>query len=145
MLSELHLLIPWWRENSGVWMRKWKDTTSSQKQGMGAGIGLTAFAAIAGGQIFSFAMGGILVNAMFWWMIGDEPWLMEWMRKRGHWIDIGLTVGAFFGSGGVWSAWMTSLMATAYFTVFRKIFAPREDCTSMFESIKNWWTERSGK
>jgi len=143
MFSELHLLIPWWNENSGVWLRKWRNTTTGQKQGIAAGIGLTLFAAIAGGQIFSFAMGGILVNAMFWWMIGDQPKLMEGMRKHGHWIDLMLTIGAFFGSGGVWSAWMTSLMATAYFTVFRKAFAPREKCDSVWSSIKNWWSERS--
>jgi hypothetical protein len=119
-------------------MEKLKEQRPSQKWAVKAGIGLTVFTWVAGPNVFPFAVGAIVVNSMFWWLVKDSPAITKFISNHGATIDMTITVGSFF-IAGTFSAWMMMMMATAYFTIFRKILFPESDeKPSIFSRIKGW-------
>lgn len=100
-----------------------KGLTKSKKQALAMGAGVIAFAAMAGGPLLQYAFGGILVNSLFWMLVTDSPTMMKFMKKHGGTLDIVLTIGSFFTGGGTLGGWLTNLMGTGFFTLFRKYLA----------------------
>lgn len=130
------------------WQRSYKffSTLKGQRRtGLIGGVLMFAFAAFTGGALLQYAVGGILVNAMFWLLISGSETLMNFMRRHGQWIDVCLSVGSFLGGGGAVSGWLTSLMATGFFTFFRMVLC--EPLTEE-EKAKGWfvraWTKIKG-
>ena len=127
------------RRGSSAIGAKWRAFTQGQKNAVMLGGAITFGCWIAGPAIFPFAVAGILTNTMLWWIIKDSEAAMNFMRKYGIFVDLAVSVAAFFASGG-FSSWMSMLLITSYFTIFRVVMTPHdEEATTIFGRIKQFF------
>lgn len=119
----LSMIIDKAKELFSVAKEFWGTLSRKQKQAVGIGAAMFGGAALVGGAVFQFAMGGIIVNVLLWSILKDMPLAMNFLRKHGSKIDIGITIFGLVSGGGL-GAWLTVVMTTGFFTVFRFILAP---------------------
>ena len=131
----------------GQWLKAAKNfaVNATQEEKAYAGIaGMTISCFLVGGFVWQYAFAGLLTNIMFWWIFNDNQNVIQFLKERGHWVDICITVASFTGAGGTVAGFLTGLMFTAYFTLFRSIFAPplpSEQVKPLTTVIREWWAD----
>lgn len=124
----------------GLWAKAkdfWSRFNSRQKEAASIGICMLGAGVLAGGIILQAAVGGLIVNTLFWIMVQDSEWFSNLLNKFGKKVDIALTCASIFFSpaAGV-TGWIMGAMIGGFFTVFRIIFTEEQAKLPKKEPVK---------